>query len=140
MAAAVDTGDGDYNAEINIIPLVDIMLVLLIIFIITVPVITKAVKVQLPINFNEPTETKPENINLSIDFAGQVYWNDSAISLDTLATYARTEAVKDPQPEVHIRADRRGRYQYVGDVLTVLQRNSLLKVGFIAEPPLGGSH
>jgi biopolymer transport protein ExbD len=138
MAGSIIQSSGDYNAEINIIPLVDIMLVLLIIFIITVPVITKAVKVNLPINYNQPTETKPENINLSVDFAGQVYWNDSQIKIEDLSTFARIEAVKDPQPEVHIRADRRVRYQYVGDVLTVLQRNGLLKVGFIAEPPLGG--
>ena len=138
MAGSIIQSSGDYNAEINIIPLVDIMLVLLIIFIITVPVITKAVKVQLPINYNEPTETKPENINLSVDFAGQVYWNDSLVKFEDLATFVRIEAVKDPQPEVHIRADRRVRYQYVGDVLTLLQRNGLLKVGFIAEPPLGG--
>jgi biopolymer transport protein ExbD len=138
MAGSIIQSSGDYNAEINIIPLVDIMLVLLIIFIITVPVITKAVKVNLPINYNQPTETKPENINLSVDFAGQVYWNDSLVKLEDLATYVRIEAVKDPQPEVHIRADRRVRYQYVGDVLTLLQRNGLLKVGFIAEPPLGG--
>jgi biopolymer transport protein ExbD len=136
MAGGVASDDGDYNSEINVIPLVDIMLVLLIIFIITVPVVTKAVKVTLPVNFNQPTETKPENINLSIDFSGQIYWNDNALRMEDLPTFVRNEAVKDPQPEVHIRADRRVRYQYVGDVLTVLQRNGLLKVGFIAEPPL----
>lgn len=136
MAGGITTTEDDYNSEINVIPLVDVMLVLLIIFIITVPVVTKAVKVTLPVNFNQPTETKPENINISIDFSGQVYWNDNAMRLEDLATFARNEAVKDPQPEVHIRADRRVRYQYVGDVLTNLQRNGLLKVGFIAEPPL----
>lgn len=138
MAGGVSASDEDYNSEINVVPLVDIMLVLLIIFIITVPVVTKAVKVTLPVNFNQPTETKPENINLSVDFSGQVYWNDNAMRMEDLATFARNEAVKDPQPEVHIRADRRVKYQYVGDVLTVLQRNGLLKVGFIAEPPLKG--
>ncbi|MCX7058882.1 MAG: biopolymer transporter ExbD [Pseudomonadota bacterium] len=127
--------EGDYNNEINIVPLVDIMLVLLIIFIITVPVVTKAVRVNLPTNFNLPTETKPENINLSVDFAGQVYWNDNAISLEDLAKSALVEAQKTPQPEVHIRADKRVTYAYVADVLTTLQRNFLLKVAFIAEPP-----
>ena len=127
--------EGDYNSEINVVPLVDVMLVLLIIFIITVPVATKAVRVNLPINFNQPTETKPENINISVDFSGTVYWNDNPATLDRLAELARTEAVKDPQPEVHIRADRRVAYSYVGDVLTTLQRNYLLKVAFIAEPP-----
>ncbi len=127
--------EGDYNSEINVVPLVDVMLVLLIIFIITVPVATKAVRVNLPVNFNQPTETKPENINISVDFAGQIYWNDNPTTLDKLAEMARTEAVKDPQPEVHIRADKRVTYNYVGDVLTTLQRNYLLKVAFIAEPP-----
>jgi biopolymer transport protein ExbD len=135
MAGGTQLGDSDYNSEINVVPLVDIMLVLLIIFIITVPVITKSVRVNLPTNFNEPTETKPENINLSVDFSGQVYWNDNAIRMEDLQKFAIVEAVKDPQPEVHIRADKRVRYQYVGDVLTVLQRSSLLKVAFIAEPP-----
>jgi biopolymer transport protein ExbD len=134
MAGGIQTSE-EYNAEINVIPLVDIMLVLLIIFIITVPVVTKAVKVSLPTNYNQPTETKPENINISVDFSGQVYWNDNAMRMEDLATFARTEAVKDPQPEVHIRGDRRVRYQYVGDVLTTLQRNGLLKVAFVAEPP-----
>jgi biopolymer transport protein ExbD len=127
--------EGDYNNEINIVPLVDIMLVLLIIFIITVPVATKMVKVTLPTNFNEPTETKPEDINLSVDFNGQVYWNDAAVGLDQLGTQALEEAKKDPQPEVHIRADKRVRYSFVADVLTTLQRNFLLKVAFIADPP-----
>jgi biopolymer transport protein ExbD len=135
MAGGTQLGDSDYNSEINVVPLVDIMLVLLIIFIITVPVVTKSVRVNLPTNFNEPTETKPENINLSVDFSGQVYWNDNAIRMEDLAKFSVVEAVKDPQPEVHIRADKRVRYQYVGDVLTVLQRSSLLKVAFIAEPP-----
>ena len=111
------------------------MLVLLIIFIITVPVVTKAVRVNLPTNYNQPTETKPENINLSIDFSGQIYWNDNPINLDQLANMALTEAKKPDPPEVHIRADKRVRYSYVGDVLTTLQRNYLLKVAFIAEPP-----
>ena len=127
--------EGDYNSEINIVPLVDVMLVLLIIFIITVPVVTKAVRVNLPTNYNQPTETKPENINLSIDFSGQIYWNDNPINLDQLANMALTEAKKPDPPEVHIRADKRVRYSYVGDVLTTLQRNYLLKVAFIAEPP-----
>jgi biopolymer transport protein ExbD len=127
--------EGELNNEINVVPLVDIMLVLLIIFIITVPVVTKSVRVSLPTNFNLPTETKPENINLSVDFSGQVYWNDNPITLEDLAKQAQVEAVKTPQPEVHIRADKRATYAYVADVLTTLQRNFLLKVAFIAEPP-----
>jgi len=127
--------EGELNNEINVVPLVDIMLVLLIIFIITIPVATKAIKVVLPTNANVPTETKPENISLSVDFAGTVYWNDSQISLEELATLAQSQATQTPQPEVQIRADKRVTYAYVADVLTTLQRNYLLKVAFIAEPP-----
>ena len=134
MAGGV-ANEGDYNSEINVVPLVDIMLVLLIIFIITVPVATHAVKVNLPTNFNLPTETKPENINLSVTFDGTTYWNDNPITMEQLQKFALVEAVKLPQPEVHIRADKRVKYQYVGEVLTVLQRSYLLKVAFIAEPP-----
>ena len=135
MAGGAPVGDGDYNADPTVVPLVDIMLVLLIIFIITVPVATKAVKLTLPTNFNEPTETKPEDVSLSVDFTGTVYWQDSPISLEKLGQYAAAEAVKDPQPEVHIRADKRVKYSYIANVLQVLQRVSLLKVAFIAEPP-----
>jgi biopolymer transport protein ExbD len=135
MAGGGPVNPDDYNSEINVVPLVDIMLVLLIIFIITVPVATHAVKVNLPTNFNQPTETKPENINLSVTFDGTTYWNDNPINMEQLQKFALVEAVKVPQPEVHIRADKRVKYQYVGDVLTVLQRSYLLKVAFIAEPP-----
>src|SRR5271165_5314013 len=135
MAGGGPVNPDDYNSEINVVPLVDIMLVLLIIFIITVPVATHAVKVNLPTNFNEPNETKPENINISVTFDGQVYWNDTPVTMENLAKFSLVEAVKQPQPEVQIRADKRVRYQYVGDVLTVLQRSYLLKVAFIAEPP-----
>jgi biopolymer transport protein ExbD len=130
--------EGEYNAEINVVPLVDIMLVLLIIFIITVPVVTKAVRVSLPTDFNEPTETKPENINLSVTFDGQTYWNDNPLTLQDMYKLAAAEAVKTPQPEVHIRADKKSRYEVVGNAMTVLQRSGLLKVAFIAEPPAPG--
>ena len=89
--------EGELNNEINVVPLVDIMLVLLIIFIITIPVATKAIKVVLPTNANVPTETKPENISLSVDFAGTVYWNDSQISLEELAKLAQSQATQPPQ-------------------------------------------
>ena len=93
MAGGV-ANEGDYNSEINVVPLVDIMLVLLIIFIITVPVATHAVKVNLPTNFNLPTETKPENINLSVTFDGTTYWNDNPITMEQLQKFALVEAVK----------------------------------------------
>ncbi len=138
MAISVGGDSADPMVEPNVIPLVDIMLVLLIIFIITIPVMTHAVKIDLPRESNQPTVTKPENINLSIDFDGSLYWNEIGINRNTLLNYVLQEAVKDPQPEVHIRADRRVRYEHVADVLFALQRGGMMKVGFIAEPPAGG--
>jgi biopolymer transport protein ExbD len=137
MAIAVGKDEGDPMVEPNVIPLVDIMLVLLIIMIITVPVMTQAVKIDLPREVNRPTDTKPENINLSIDFDGSIYWNENGVSRNDLLNYVLQEAIKDPQPEVHIRADRRARYEYVSDTLAVLQRGGMRKVGFIAERPTG---
>ena len=137
MAGGVITSESDFNAEPNVIPLVDVMLVLMIMFIITIPVMTHAVKLDLPRATNKPTETKPENINVSIDFDGQVYWNESAIGGEDLLQFILTEAVKDPQPEVHIRADKRVRYEYVATVLFALQRGGMRKVGFISEPVRG---
>jgi len=138
MAVSVAGDSSDPMVEPNVIPLVDVMLVLLIIFIITIPVMTHAVKIDLPRETNQPTVTKPENINLSIDFDGTIYWNESMIDHSTLLNYILQEAVKDPQPEVHIRADKRVRYEYVADVLFNLQRGGLMKIGFIAEPPPAG--
>lgn len=138
MAVSVAGDSSDPMVEPNVIPLVDVMLVLLIIFIITIPVMTHAVKIDLPRETNQPTVTKPENINLSIDFDGTLYWNESMIDHSTLLSYVLQEAVKDPQPEVHIRADKRVRYEYVADVLFNLQRGGLMKIGFIAEPPPAG--
>ena len=137
MAITVGKDEGDPMVEPNVIPLVDIMLVLLIIMIITVPVMMHAVKIDLPKEFNRPTETKPENINLSIDFDGAMYWNEGAVDRSTLLNNVLQEAVKDPQPEIHIRADKRARYEYIADTLYILQRGGMRKVGFIAEPPAG---
>ncbi|MGQ0384481.1 MAG: ExbD/TolR family protein [Gammaproteobacteria bacterium] len=137
MAIGVREEQGDPMVEPNVIPLVDIMLVLLIIMIITVPVMTHAVRIDLPKEVNRPTETKPENINLSIDFDGAIYWNENSVDRDSLLNYVLQEAVKDPQPEIHIRADKRARYEYISDTLALLQRGGMRKVGFIAEPPAG---
>jgi biopolymer transport protein ExbD len=134
MAGGVMKDEGDFNVEPNVIPLVDIMLVLMIIFIITVPVMTHAVKIDLPRATNKPNITKPENINVSIDFDGQVYWNETAVGGEELLQNILGQAVIEPQPEVHIRADKRARYEYVATVLFALQRGGMRKVGFIAEP------
>jgi biopolymer transport protein ExbD len=125
-------------AEINTTPLVDIMLVLLIIFLITVPVIQKMANVDIPKAVNIPTQTKPENITISIDKKGQVFWNAGLMN-DKQVFFQRivAEARKVPQPEFHIRGDREARWEGVGKVIFNLQRGGIVKVGFITEPDRG---
>jgi biopolymer transport protein ExbD len=133
-----DSSEDAPMADINTTPLVDIMLVLLIIFLITVPVIQQTVKVELPKAANIPTQTKPENIAISVDAEGNVYWNSMAVpNRRALLDLIIKEAVKVPQPEVHIRADVTTRYEAVGKVIYALQQGSIQKVGFITEPDRG---
>jgi biopolymer transport protein ExbD len=115
-------------------PLVDVMLVLLIIFIITLPVIHQAVKVDLPKANSARNETKPESIQVSIDARGQIFWNSSPIDLPTFVGYAEKAAQKEPQPEVNLRADKEVRYDSVAQVLAASKRAGLTKLGFITEP------
>jgi biopolymer transport protein ExbD len=136
MAMSVGSSEeGSVMSEINTTPLVDIMLVLLIIFLITVPVIKDLAKVTIPKAANIPTVTKPENITISVDSAGQVYWNAGLI-IDKQVFFQKiiVEARKQPQPEFHIRGDRNARYEAVGRVMYNLQRGGIVKVGFITEP------
>ena len=139
MAMSVGSGGEDeLNSTINTTPLVDVMLVLLIIFLITIPVITKTVKVSLPKAANIPTETKPENITIAVDAQGNIYWNNEQIAgRDQLVEMVKAEAIKDPQPEIHIRGDSNSRYEDVGRVLYSVQRGGIVKVGFITEPDRG---
>jgi biopolymer transport protein ExbD len=137
----LQSGEDDFptNSNINTTPLVDIMLVLLIIFLITVPVVVGTVKVQLPPEANIPTQTKPENINIAVDKQGNVYWNQMKLSgEEQLMTLLRAEAGKVPQPEVHIRGDLSTQYGNVGQVIESCQRAGIAKVGFITEPQHGG--
>jgi len=122
-------------SDINTTPLVDVMLVLLIVFMITIPVITQTVPVELPKVRNTATKTKPENINLSVNREGQVYWNQTLVTdNDDLLRRFESIAKVQPQPEVHIRADQKTRYEFVGRVIVDAQRKGILKVGFITEP------
>ena len=128
-------------SDINVTPLVDVMLVLLIIFIITIPVIIQQIPVQLPKATNVPTVTKPENITIAVDKDGNVYWNGKLLAdQNALLTELRGVARLDPQPEVHIRGDSNARYLHVGLVLVAAQRIGIRKVGFLTEPdrPGGG--
>jgi biopolymer transport protein ExbD len=127
--------EDEINSTINTTPLVDIMLVLLIIFLITIPVVIKSVAISLPVATNIVTITKPENITIAVDRAGNVYWNDAAVNSNAeLLEKLQTEAVKVPQPEVHIRGDSNVRFESIGRVMVDLQRSSILKVGFITNP------
>src|SRR6201994_4825649 len=141
MAMQVGGGSGEEKAvmnNINTTPLVDVMLVLLIIFLITIPVINKTVKVDLPKAVNIPTQTKPENITVAVDKNGNIYWNDKSMpNKDDLLARVKIAAVEKPQPEVHIRADKDSRYESVGRVLYALQRGGIVKVGFLTEPDHG---
>ncbi|HTT00963.1 MAG TPA: biopolymer transporter ExbD [Steroidobacteraceae bacterium] len=123
------------NSTINTTPLVDVMLVLLIIFLITIPVIIKQVPVTLPNAVNIPTQTKPENITIAVDQQGNFYWNNAKLaSAQALLDRIKEVAVRKPQPEIHIRADKDVRYEAVGRVLYAIQRGGIVKVGFITEP------
>jgi biopolymer transport protein ExbD len=134
MAMSVGTGgEGQPMCDINTTPLIDVMLVLLIMLIITLPIMTHAVKLDMPRPNNQPPpEVRPEVIDLEIDFDGTVVWNGSVVpSIATLEQYLRTEAVKEPQPEIHLRPDRRAKYGAVATVLAAAQRNRMQKIGFV---------
>jgi len=139
MAMSVGSADGDedeVNSSINTTPLVDVMLVLLIIFLITIPVVTQSIQLELPKERNLPTQTKPENILLAVSKDGDIYWGTRHVnSVDELVEQLKKESVKEPQPEVHIRGDQEARYESVGRVVVACQRAGIAKVGFITEPP-----
>ncbi|MDO8608025.1 MAG: biopolymer transporter ExbD [Phaeospirillum sp.] len=134
-----DSGRGDEDqmmASINTTPLVDIMLVLLIIFLITIPVATHTVPVNLPRETNRPTHTQPGNVTIAVDAAGQVFWNADLMPDGAALRQRLTEAAaQDPQPEVHVRGDREVAYEFVGKVVAACQRAGIVKLGFITEPP-----
>jgi len=126
-------GAGEEMCDINTTPLIDVMLVLLVTLIITLPVMTHAVKLDMPQkNDAPPPPVPPEVIDLEIDFDGTVVWNGTSIpDINTLESYFHTEAAKDPQPEIHLRPDRRAKYDVVARVLAAAQRNRMKKIGFV---------
>jgi biopolymer transport protein ExbD len=128
--------EDEVNSSINTTPLVDVMLVLLIIFLITIPVVLHDVTVDLPKERNQARKTKPENITISVNREGDVFWGQELMpDNEKLVERLKKEAVKDPQPEVHIRGDLGARYESIGRVVFDCQRASIVKVGFILEPP-----
>jgi len=139
MAITVGQGledEGEVMSAINTTPLVDVMMVLLIIFLITIPVVVQQVPLVLPKERNVPTQTKPENIVIAINKDGDVFWNTEYLR-DSKALFEKLKrvAVLVPQPEIHIRADEDTRYESVGKVVATCQRASIMKIGFITEPP-----
>ena len=136
---AIESTDDELVASINTTPLVDVMLVLLIIFLITIPVVIQTVPVALPKERNQPNQTKPENIIIAVNRDGDVYWNNQPIP-DEIKFLERLKeiALRKPQPEIHIRGDRDARYEFVGRVVYACQRAGIQKVGFITEPPARG--
>jgi biopolymer transport protein ExbD len=121
-------------SDINMVPLIDVMMVLLIIFIITVPVLTHSVKLDLPRADNTPQVVKPESINLSIASDGGVFWNDEKLADSELRARLEAAAKSEPQPEVFIRGDRKVEYEHVAKAMAAVQRSGLLKLGFVTEP------
>ncbi len=134
MGISTNRSEDEFNTSINVVPLVDIMLVLLIIFIITLPVMTHAVKIDLPRATNEPPPTViPETINIDVQYDGSVRWNGSNVSPADMRSYIKDAAGKDPQPEIHLSIDRRAKYDYAAAVLFAVQRGGLKKLGFVAD-------
>ena len=128
-----DAGDGD-NAEINMIPLIDVMLVLLVIFIITAPMMTHAVKVELPQASSQPNAVKPETIQLSIQADGAVFWNAEPVAPAAWQSHMRAAAQQTPQPEIHLRADGELAYKHVARIMADAARAGLTRLGFVTDP------
>ncbi|QDD63237.1 biopolymer transporter ExbD [Herbaspirillum seropedicae] len=121
-------------ADINVTPMVDVMLVLLVIFIITAPMFTHALKLDLPTAQSAPAPEKPETITLGIDAAGKLYWNDQPVSSEELDARLTAAAGKQPQPELQLRADKSTRYQTIAEVMSAAQGAGLSKLGFVTDP------
>ena len=121
-------------AEINMVPLIDVMLVLLVIFMVTAPLLTYAVKIDLPKASSQPNLTKPEHIALSIDASGAVFWSGEAVSRSELKARLLRSAAQSPQPELHLRADRATQYQTIAEVMAATAQAGLTRIGFVSDP------
>jgi len=139
MNVGTEGGEDEAISAINTTPLVDVMLVLLIIFLVTIPVITQSIPLKLPEEINLPRQTKPENIEIAVTKDGDVFWGLQPVrDNDELLVRLKQVAVQQPQPEVHIRGDLSGRYEFVGRVVFAAQRAGIQKIGFVTEPPARG--
>lgn len=122
------------TSEINMVPLIDVMLVLLIVFMITAPLLTHSVKIDLPKAASQPNVEKPETVTLALDAVGKMYWNDEPLSEDALNDRLRDAAAKSPQPELHLRADQDTRYQKLAELMSAAREAGIEKMGFITVP------
>ncbi|HZY19377.1 MAG TPA: biopolymer transporter ExbD [Ramlibacter sp.] len=134
MAFGTQEDTDEVMNEINMTPLVDVMLVLLIIFIVTVPVMKHSVEIDLPRASSQPQDTKPETVRLSVDAQGTYYWNERQVADTELPALLKVEAARTPQPELHIRGDKSVRYEKVAQAMAEAQQAGLRKIGFITEP------
>lgn len=121
-------------AEINVTPMVDVMLVLLVIFILSAPLFTHSLQLDLPTAKSAPAPEKPQTVSVAIDAAGKLYWQDQAVTLEELTRRMAEAAGKKPQPEVQLRADKATRYEVIADVMSAAQSNGLNKLGFVTDP------
>ena len=134
MSFGTQSESDEVMNEINMTPLVDVMLVLLIVFIITVPVMKHAIHIDLPRATNQAQEIKPKTVLLSVDAQGSYYWNESQVADELLPDLLKAEATKDPQPQLHIRGDKAVRYERVAQAMAAAQQAGVKKIGFITEP------
>ena len=134
MAFGTQDETDEVMNEINMTPLVDVMLVLLIIFMITVPVMKHSVEVDLPRASSQPQDAKPQTVRLSVDAQGLYWWNETQVADSELQRMLRTEAAREPQPELHIRGDKNVRYERVAQAMAAAQQAGLRRIGFITEP------
>jgi biopolymer transport protein ExbD len=139
MAMSVGQEDNDeVISAINTTPLVDVMLVLLIIFLITIPVVTHTIQLQLPKEAVQPLQTTPKSVEIAVNRDGDFFWNDTLVDAPTLLAKLKTVSVQTPQPDVHVRGDQNTRYEFIGRVITACERAGIAKVSFITEPPARG--
>jgi biopolymer transport protein ExbD len=136
MAFGTQDDTDEVMNEINMTPMVDVMLVLLIIFIITVPVMKHAVNIDLPRASNVPQDAKPETIRLSVDAAGDYFWNDTKVAEEAMLLQLKAASTQTPQPELHIRGDKAVRYERVATAMAAAQQAGIRKIGFVTEPKL----
>ncbi len=132
--ASFEPDDDAVLSEINMVPLIDVMLVLLIVFIVTLPVVRHAVSVDLPQASSSPSRDRPETVQLSVDAQGRYHWNQEALDDETLQARLTTAASQQPQPELHVRGDRAVRYERVAQAMAAAQRAGIRKMGFVTQP------